>query len=108
MPLPDLTTAQLLGWILAVLFLQASVGIGVAIWRRPRGTAEAEPAATPPAGSASIAAWAGTREFRVASRADEDAARSQCSFYLQPVDGQPLPDFRPGQFMTFVLQVQSS
>jgi ferredoxin-NADP reductase len=104
-PLPDLTTAQLLGWILAVLFLQASVGIGVAIWRRPRGTAEAEPAATPPAGSASIAAWAGTREFRVASRADEDAARSQCSFYLQPVDGQPLPDFRPGQFLTFVLQV---
>jgi hypothetical protein len=34
-PLPDLTTAQLLGWILAALFLQASVGIGVTIWRRP-------------------------------------------------------------------------
>jgi len=104
-PLPDLTTAQLLGWILVALFLQSSVGIGVAIWRRPRRTAEAEPAATPPAGSASNAAWAATREFRVTSRAYEDAARSQCSFYLQPVDGQPLPDFRPGQFLTFFLQV---
>ena len=101
MPLPDLTTAQLLGWILAALWLQASVGIGVAIRRRPRGAA-AEPAA--PARSAINAAWAGTREFRVASRAYEDAARSQCSFYLQPVDGQPLPDFQPGQFLTFVLQ----
>jgi hypothetical protein len=26
-PLPDLTTAQLLGWILAALFLQASEGV---------------------------------------------------------------------------------
>lgn len=105
-PLPDLTTAQLLGWILAALFLQASGGIGAAIWRRPRGAAEAEPAAPPPSRSASNAAWAGTREFRVVSRAYEDAARSQCSFYLQPVDGQPLPDFRPGQFLTFVLQLK--
>jgi ferredoxin-NADP reductase len=102
-PLPDLTTAQLLGSILAALCLQASVGIGVAIWRRPRGAAAAEPATPAPARSASSAAWAGTRAFRVVSRAYEDAARSQCSFYLQPVDGQPLPDFRPSQFLTFVL-----
>jgi ferredoxin-NADP reductase len=104
-PLPDLTAAQLLGWILAALSLQASVGIGVAIWRRHRRAAEAEPAAPPPARSASNTAWAGTRAFRVVSRAYEDAGRSQCSFTLQPVDGQPLPEFRPGQFLTFVLQV---
>jgi hypothetical protein len=103
--LPDFTTAQLLGWILVALFLQVSVGIGVAISRRPRATAQAEPVATPPARSASSAAWAGTREFRVVSRDYEDAARSQCSFYLQPVDGQALPEFRPGQFLIFVLQV---
>ena len=53
----------------------------------------------------SDAAWAGWREFRVAQRAFEDAARSQCSFYLQPVDGQPLPPFKPGQFLTFALDV---
>ena len=108
MPLPELTTAQLLGLILAALLLQASVGIAVAIWRRPRGAAAAEPDAPPPARAASDAAWAGTREFRVVSRAYEDAARTQCSFYLQPVDGRPLPDFRPGQFLTFVLQVMGA
>ena len=39
-----------------------------------------------------------TREF-------EDAAQTQCSFYLEPVDGAPLPPFKPGQFLTFALQV---
>lgn len=104
-PLPDFTTAQLLGWILGALFLQAVAGVGVVIWRRPRGAAEAEPAAPPTARSANHAAWTGTRDFRVISRTYEDAARSQCSFTLQPVDGQPLPEFRPGQYLTFVLQV---
>jgi uncharacterized protein len=107
-PLPDLTTAQLLGSILAVLGLQASVGVGVALWRRPRLTAQALPADLPPTSATSNAAWAGTRAFRVSARAYEDAARSQCSFYLQPADGQALPDFRPGQFLTFVLQVPNS
>jgi ferredoxin-NADP reductase len=41
--------------------------------------------------------------FRVVQRSLEDAARSQCSFHLQPVDGQPLPAFRPDQFLTFSL-----
>jgi hypothetical protein len=51
------------------------------------------------------AAWAGWREFRVQARAYEDAAQSQCSFYLEPVDGAPLPNFKPGQFLTFSLDV---
>lgn len=51
------------------------------------------------------AAWAGWREFRVRARAYEDAAQSQCSFYLEPADGAPLPPFKPGQFLTFSLDV---
>jgi ferredoxin-NADP reductase len=103
--LPELTTVQLLAWILVALFLQASLGIGVAIWRRPRPMADAEPAALPSTTPAGTSAWLGTRAFRVTSRAYEDVALSQCSFYLQPVDGQPLAAFRPGQFLTFVLQM---
>jgi ferredoxin-NADP reductase len=53
----------------------------------------------------SDAAWPGWRAFRVARREFEDPAQSQCSFYLQPVDGQPLPAFKPGQFLTFSLDV---
>ena len=49
------------------------------------------------------AAWSGLRAFRVARRAYEDAAQTQCSFYLEPVDGLALPDYKPGQFLTFTL-----
>jgi len=103
--LSSLTIAQLLAWILTALFLQALVAIGVAIWRRPRLMADAESAAMAPARAGSTAAWPATREFRVTSRTHEDVALSQCSFRLQPVDGLPLPEFRPGQFLTFVLQI---
>ncbi len=51
------------------------------------------------------AAWPGWRGFRVRSRTYEDAAQSQCSFILEPVDGAPLPPFKPGQFLTFSLDV---
>lgn len=47
------------------------------------------------------AAWEGFREFRVARKVFEDGSRSICSFHLVPTDGQPLPDFLPGQFLTF-------
>jgi ferredoxin-NADP reductase len=49
------------------------------------------------------AAWNGLRAFRVARRVAEDAAQTQCSFYLEPVDGLALPDYKPGQFLTFSL-----
>ena len=50
-----------------------------------------------------LLAWNGFRAFRVARRAYEDTAQTQCSFYLEPEDGLPLPAFKPGQFLTFSL-----
>ncbi|WP_374564868.1 2Fe-2S iron-sulfur cluster-binding protein [Ideonella sp.] len=99
-----MTAAQLLAWISAALLLQIAVGVGVVLWRR-RGTVAALPAMPGPAPLAPGAAWAGWREFRVRARNHEDAARSQCSFYLEPVDGAALPAFKPGQFLTFSLDV---
>ena len=52
---------------------------------------------------ASSASWEGFREFRVQRREVENKDTSVCSFYLVPIDGQPLPGFRPGQFLTFRL-----
>jgi len=101
-----MTAAQLLGLITAALLTQLMVGIGVAVWRR-----RSAPVATPADAAKSVrsdAAWAGWREFRVAQRSFEDAAQSQCSFCLRPVDGQPLPAFKPGQFLTFSLDVANS
>jgi ferredoxin-NADP reductase len=48
-------------------------------------------------------AWSGERPFRVAAVVDE--AVGYKSFYLVPADGQPLPPFEPGQYLTFGLPV---
>jgi len=53
----------------------------------------------------SAAAWSGPRAFKVVRREYEDAAQTQCSFYLAPTDGEVLPDFKPGQFLTFSIPV---
>lgn len=99
-----MTAAQLLAWICTALLLQIAAGVGLVLWRR-RGTSVGLPAGPAPAESPPSAAWAGWREFRVRARAYEDVAQSQCSFYLDPVEGAPLPIFKPGQFLTFSLDV---
>lgn len=48
-------------------------------------------------------AWNGYRKFVVERRVNE--ADGVCSFYLVPHDGKPLPDFKPGQFLTFQLNL---
>lgn len=98
------TAAQLLGLISAALLIQLAAGIGVVL-RRRRLAAPAALAEAPANRTRPDLAWEGWREFRVVQRSLEDAARSQCSFYLQPLDGRPLPAFRPGQFLTFSLDV---
>lgn len=102
-----MTAVGLLGWIVAALLLQLVAGIGVTLVRR-RAAATIAPLPTGHATTApSKGAWAGWRQFRVVQRGFEDAAQSQCSFHLQPVDGLPLPVFKPGQFLTFTLEVGS-
>lgn len=107
MPAPIAVTAiNLLSFIAAALLLQLAAGIGWAVWRRRSVEVGAQPTAPVAKSVKADAAWAGWRDFRVAQRAFEDAAQTQCSFYLQPVDGQPLPAFKPGQFLTFALDVK--
>jgi ferredoxin-NADP reductase len=47
------------------------------------------------------APWRGPRRFKVAQKIDE--CPGVCSFYLAPFDGKPLPQFLPGQHLTFEL-----
>jgi uncharacterized protein len=100
-----MTAAELLGWIAGALTLQLLAGIGVSV-RRRRIALAAVPATVASASAVRAdAAWTGWREFRVIRREFEDAAQSQCSFYLQAVDGQALPPFKPGQYLTFNLDI---
>ncbi len=47
--------------------------------------------------------WQGFRKFKIASKVQEN--NSITSFYLQPHDGQPIPTFKPGQYLTFKLNL---
>ncbi len=116
-----MTVGMLALIIVAALLTQVSVVALVGIYRRKRQYREMDARASDPqALSASqeivppkasepgvpAASWEGFRDFRVQRREVEDGNGSICSFYLVPVDGQPLPRFRPGQFLTFRLPIE--
>lgn len=52
--------------------------------------------------------WKGERAFRVSRREFESPDEQICSFYLEPEDGEPIVDFKPGQFLTFRLDVKDA
>jgi hypothetical protein len=111
-----MTSLSLLLWIASGVVLQLAIYLGIVFWRHwldyqalrsgaaePNlSTAQEVPTA---AEKTSVSAWPGFRTFRVGRKVVEDAAQSVCSLYLVPEDGQTLPAFLPGQFLTFRLDV---
>ncbi len=114
-----MTSLSLLLWIASGIALQLAVFLGISFWRHwldyhalRSSTAELNiplrrdvPEETE---SPAVSAWQGLRTFRVERKVIEDAAQSVCSFYLIPEDGQPLPSFLPGQFLTFRLDIPAA
>ena len=111
-----MTSLTLLLWIALGIVLQVALYAGISFWRhwqgyqalRSRATELAIPVpqeVMPATDEPALAAWSGYRAFRVERKVVEDAAQSVCSFYLVPEDGQALPTFLPGQFLTFRLDV---
>lgn len=108
-----MTSLSLLLWIALGIALQIGLFLGISFWqhwqsysRLKQGQTEADesiPAVNPP--KEEIAGWAGFRTFKVARRVVEDTAGQICSFYLEPEDRQALPSYKPGQFLTFRLDV---
>ncbi|KAL1967070.1 hypothetical protein VTN77DRAFT_3594 [Rasamsonia byssochlamydoides] len=47
--------------------------------------------------------WTDWREFKIAKKVRE--SDEIASFYLKPVDGKPLPSFRPGQYISVLVDV---
>lgn len=92
----QVTALALLGIISAALLVEVIAAIILETLRR-------EPLSVEPAQPCSVpnAAWAPLHAFRVRSRDDEDDAISQTFFDLEPVEWQPLPAYRAGQFPKF-------
>lgn len=110
-----MTSSGLLLWIGLGIGVQLLLYLGIGFWqhwqdymRLKAGLGDVPPPAAPPASPAASAAWTGYRPFRVQRRVVEDQAESICSFYLVPEDGQPLPDYQPGQFLTFRLDLPAA
>lgn len=101
----NVTALELLAFINLALLLQLAAGVGVAVWRRRSAPEAAHGVPAGDVAPTTSAAWPGWREFRVVRRVFEDAAQTQCSFHLAPVDGAPLTPFKPGQYLTFSLQL---
>lgn len=49
--------------------------------------------------------WSGVRKFEVVRKEYESPDQQICSFYLSPHDGKKIPQFKPGQFLTFELNI---
>lgn len=117
-----MTTGTLALTILVAILAQLAVVALIGFYRRRRQYRGLERRGdSSPSNSAAMAAnlsgngvsspggsWTGFREFSVQRREFEDGCRSVCSFYLVPCDGEPLPSFRPGQFLTFKLAMEDS
>jgi len=77
---------------------------GAAIGGPPaRNEDEAAPPATTDSDTDPDSTWKDWRDFVVDRKVVESTEIT--SFYLKPVDGGPLPDFEPGQFLTIQLDI---
>lgn len=115
-----MTTRTLVLIIFAAILAQVAVVVLIGLRRRRRQFREMaeQPSelriaastlsAKAPIGGASAQplAWNGLRDFIVRRRVLEDGNHSVCSFYLVPADGKLLPTFKPGQYLTFKLQLE--
>ena len=114
-----MTSLHLLTWIAASILLQLAVYLGIGFWRhwtsylalRHKVDGLEVTPSSPEVASATDTlptAWAGLRTFKVARKTMEDAAQTICSFELVPQDGQALPPFLPGQYLTFNLDIPTA
>ncbi|MBK7765778.1 MAG: 2Fe-2S iron-sulfur cluster binding domain-containing protein [Sulfuritalea sp.] len=113
-----MNSLSLLSLIVLGLAVQVGLYLGIVFWRHwrdyqaLRGRDEElklpPPRLVPEGDEPAAPAWQGFRSFRVERKVFEDILQSVCSFHLVPEDGQALPGFLPGQFLTFRFDVPTA
>jgi ferredoxin-NADP reductase len=109
-----MTSLTLLLWILVGALVQLAIYLSFTLWRHwqdylgLRKRASSAGIIIPPDAIETETAtpgWVGFRSLRVEQRTLEDKTTSICSFVLVADDGAPLPPYKPGQFLTFRLDI---
>jgi ferredoxin-NADP reductase len=111
-----MTSLTLLLWVVSGIVLQLAVYFGIWFWRKWKDTQVLTtprldlkvPEIQNSLSSINLSSASNSKDFRtfkVSHKVIEDGGKSICSFYLVPEDGQSLPSFLPGQYLTFRLDV---
>jgi ferredoxin-NADP reductase len=109
-----MTSLSLLLWVLSGILLQLTIYFGIVFWRKWKVTQVKTsqlvvmnvPEIQNSLSSIDVSSSSNSKDFRtfkVSRKVIEDEGKSICSFYLVPEDGQSLPSFLPGQYLTFRL-----
>ncbi|MEW8525643.1 MAG: 2Fe-2S iron-sulfur cluster-binding protein [Candidatus Thiodiazotropha endolucinida] len=112
-----MTTGELALTIVGAILLQMILALVIGGWRRrdfdskgdgmPAERSLAPIAAEELTKQNILRGWEGFRSFRLVRRVNENGVGDICSFYLEPSEPMTLPEFRPGQYLTFKFDLQS-
>ncbi|HEY8904654.1 MAG TPA: 2Fe-2S iron-sulfur cluster-binding protein [Rhodoferax sp.] len=111
-----MTSLNLLLWIVGAMVLQLAIYLAIGFWRHWQNFDALRASAIEGGQPATLnddmvesepvsAVWSGWRTFKVTHKVVENATGDICSFHLAPQDGQSLPAFMPGQYLTFRLDI---
>jgi uncharacterized protein len=111
-----MTSLSLLLWIVGAIVFQLAIYLAIGFWRHWQnydtlrasaieGSQPAKPNDDAVESKPASGVWSGWRTFKVTHKVVENAVGDICSFHLEPQDGQALPAFMPGQYLTFRLDI---
>lgn len=111
-----MTSLSLLLWIVGAIVFQLAIYLAIGFWRHWQnyaalrastieGGQPARPNDDAVESKPVSGVWSGWRTFKVTHKVVENAIGDICSFHLAPEDGQSLPAFLPGQYLTFRLNI---
>lgn len=97
---PKDKSANQTGVYVSLLAFIAGAGVGLLVKERSDSASEAN---STPAKNTIDGTWKDWRDFKIVKKSPE--SKEITSFYLQPVDGEAISDFQPGQYLTIELDV---
>ena len=98
---PNDKEANKTGVYASLLAFVAGAGIGLAA--RDRDSHSKPSSATDATKQTDSDTWKDWRDFKIVKKDSE--SKEITSFYFKPVDGEEIPDFKPGQYLTIKLDI---